>query len=222
MRISLSSLSLILFVLMPTISHTSIIDFEDLAPHDSWGNITDGWGDLPKAYQGFSWSNDLSGNPGAGTPQWASVEGYMMMPGVGGHTYVHAQGFSMADSTRTFDIASLDVGSYFYRDQDAYAQAWENGSLKYSAILTIDNPFHAMPLTLNYNDIDRFALWAGDGGTLVGPAWANHELCIDDISYNSHDSSSPIPEPSTLLIVGAGLFGLARMCRRSQDVSMGH
>jgi hypothetical protein len=146
----------------------------------------------------------------------------MMMTGVGGHTYVHTPALSMADSTRTFDIARFSVGSYFNSGQDVYAQAWENGSLRYSAIMTIDTVFRAAPFTLDYIDIDRFALWAGDGGTLVGPALADHELCIDDISCNPHDTSSPIPRPSTLLIVSAGLFGLARMCRRYSDLSTNH
>ncbi|HQG31668.1 MAG TPA: PEP-CTERM sorting domain-containing protein [Deltaproteobacteria bacterium] len=222
MKVPSSSLSVILFLLIPVISLAGVISFEDLAPRDSLGNATDGWGDVPTGYQGFNWSKDRTGDPLAGTPQWASLEGYMMMGGVGGNTYVHTREFSMANDAHTFDIASLTLGSYYYRGQDVYAQAWEKGSLKYSAVLTIDTTFHAVPVTLNYRDIDRFALWAGDGGALAGPIWSDHELCIDDISYSSHDRSSPIPEPSTLFIVGAGLSGLAWMYRRSRNESLNH
>jgi len=222
MKVPLPTLSVFLLLLIPAAPHAGIISFEDLAPRDSWGNSTDGWGNVPAGYQGFDWSTDRSGDPLAGTPKWASLEGYMMMPGVDGCTYVHTREFSMADSGRTFDVASLTVGSYYYRGQDVHARAWENGSLKYSAVFTVDTEFQAVPVTLNYRDIDRFALWAGDGGILVGPAWGNHEMCIDAICCDTDGKSSPIPEPSTLLIIGAGLSGLAWMCRRSGNESLNH
>lgn len=215
MKLLFQVITVFIFSLVPIISHTSCIDFEDLTPLDPWyGYPTDGWGRVQDGYHGFDWSSDRMGNPAAADPQWASVEGFMLMPDVG-YSYVHTSELSLIDERTTFDVLSVNVGSYYYNLQDVYAAAWENSYLKYVGVITLNSIFQVSQFNLNFIGINHFALWAGNGGTLTPPLSGvyPHELCIDSIVYENH-APAPVSEPSTLLILGSGILGLTRMYRR--------
>lgn len=216
MRLRLLFLLLFIFIIIPTLSQTRCIDFEDLTRYDPWGGAADLSGEIQDGYHGFYWSTDRMGDPRAANPAWGSAEGIVNMGGVG-YTYVYTNGFSMINDTGNFDIQSLHVGSYWYYGQDVYASGWENNFLKYSSALTIDPVFQVTQFNLNFSGINHFALWAGNGGTCSRPDTGDfsllHDLCIDSIVYDTHEPA-PVSEPSTLLILGSGILGLTRMYKR--------
>lgn len=218
MRISQSSLSLLLFVLMPTVSHTSLIGFEGFAYPDSWDSTTYSWGEHTQASQTLNMYRDRSADPGAGFPQQAWLEECVAVQDSSGRAYVHAQEFLTARGYKTSDIASLDERPYLYPVQDVHAQLLGNRPLKYPGSPIINTVFLEAPAALSSSDIDFFGRVVGNGGTLVGPAWPDYGFLIKDISPSGHKSPSPISEPSMMLILGLGLFGLARMFGKSQNM----
>jgi hypothetical protein len=197
MRISLAIFTLAVMTFVSNAAPAQLIDFEDLTP-------TDGSGIIRAGYQGFDWSEGPSGTPG-----WASFEGYHSMPGTG-TAYAYGQRLTMTRKARGFDLLGLDVGSYFYTGQNVHSAAGDNDILKYEHVMTIDATFQLDRFMPCYRDIDRFALWPGNSGTLAAPFEAAHVLCIDNISYEDNPPA-PVPEPSTLFILGAGILGFTRL-----------
>jgi hypothetical protein len=212
MRISFALFTLAIVVLVSSAPRATVIDFEDLTPTDPNGFPSDSCGTVENGYHGFDWSGASSGGPVQGKPGWASLEGYLSVPGTG-TAYAYGRGLSMSARGGEFDLTGVDVGSYFHAGQEVTLAGWSSGALKYRAVMTLGPTFEMIHLAPGYRDIDRFALWAGSRGALSVPFDAPHVLCVDNIAIEDA-SPAPVPEPSTLLILGSGILGFTRIFRK--------
>lgn len=208
MRIPSVLFILAILALVSHAAHATVIDFEDLTPTDPNGLPTDSWGKISDGYHGFDWTRAAA----SGSPRWASLEGFMAMPGTD-TAYAYGHGLAMLRHDRNFDVVGVDVGSYFHTGQEVTLAGWDNHVLKYQTVMNIVPTFHPVRYTLGYEGIDHFAVWAGDRGALSVPFTAPHMLCIDNITFEDAPPA-PVPEPSTLLILGSGILAFNSIYRK--------
>ena len=188
--------AIVLVLGMAAVAEALVLDFEDLYPgYESYDPI-------PSGYKGFNWSSNA---------YWITDK---HLPG-SGYDYgtigkvslftAYAADISMSDGYWDFNGAYITAA--WNTGQDVTVEGWQDGSLIYSTtiITSYDGPYW---FDFNYENIDTVWFRPGDLGTNAGLGGSGHHIVIDNIN-------APIPEPTTLFLLGSGLIGLAGLGRKT-------
>ena len=89
-----------------------------------------------------------------------------------------------------------------------YIDGYKDGSL--TSQLIIKDATHSSPYFVDFSGLHTTAFW-GDIDKLHIHGGGFH-VCLDDITYNS--GTAPVPEPTTFLLFGVGLLGLAPLKKK--------
>lgn len=167
----------------------TIIDFDDLPNETSQGAIGD-------SYMGFDWNNGettINYVTGRNLP----TSGYEGLDPYGnvawGYGYDLQQWMDLIGSG-TFTLNTIDWRSAWDEIQTIQLYGKNNGSTLYSYSFTA---FSSMTTTTNLNWSGIDSLWISASGT--------SQWTMDNIVINNQ----PIPEPTTVALLGIGLAGLA-------------
>ncbi len=181
-----------------TAANAAVLTFEDLYPgYEGYAGFSS------TSYGGFTWgaSTTNSGEPSTAWITKYAIPGSGYEYGTIGTTSIlswWASDISMSSSTN-FDFNGAYITSAWQGTETVDVEGWDDGTLVYSTTITTHNNA-AYWFTFNYTDIDTvwFNQNGGDGG----------HIDIDNITY-SESTSSTVPEPATLMLIGAGFAGIA-------------
>ena len=127
-------------------------------------------------------------------------------------------GFYTNYGTMTIDIPGIGLATftdttYVFDNQGSIAVGMADDTVGGSILDTYDNAFGVYDLTTAIGPITNTAFWRSDliyGTTLGG-------LNFFDVGDSTFQAST-IPEPSSLLLLGSGIVGLAGILRRKLNV----
>jgi hypothetical protein len=201
-----------LFLCLVNCLHAKVIDFEDLTRHLPGTDLLfEDVQAVAKGYMGFDWSRDRTGDPLSGSPWCATGEAFLWMEGTGG-TYAYTPELCIAAGNRPFHLMGLDVGSFFFQNQAVFVSGLASDGSRWRESFIISDVMSLARFDVGFRNLRSFALWTGSGVPAAGfMEDFPHMLSIDNIEY---DWSEPVPEPSTLLILGSGMAGLASLIRK--------
>ncbi len=172
-----------------------VVDFEDLY---SGVEVAD---NIPGHYNGLNW----------GSAAWYVTKD--RMPGTGYQA-------GTIDNVSMFSTFGLDawvggisddfLGAYLTAgsgESDVTVEGTKDGSLLFSSDVTV---FSDRPTWFDFNFSGVDTIFFKPGTELV---------VIDNLTFGSAESTeaSPVPEPSTIVLMGVGFVGLALGCRRKMQ-----
>ena len=177
----------------------TVLTFDDLAPTSNFATIGNGYGGFDWAQMGYQ-NSTYSGVAGSGYDY-----------GVVSGNYVAynrwAQVATVSDSVFDFN------GAYFtgaWNDGlNINIQGLSGGTVLYNETIQVD---HNGPtwFSANYIGIDQL-VFSSYGGTDVVFGGSGEHFVMDNFTYNE---TAPVPEPSTILLMGVGLLGLVGYNRK--------
>jgi len=195
---------LLVFVIVGPIE-AEVITFEDLYPGYETAF------EIPAGYSGYGW--DLMN---AVTKYFNYEPGYWH--GTIGSTSIFT--YQNTASIYRLDNGYFDFYSAFISDvypyhqyDDLTVEGWENGSIKYSMTISVHEPVseEGEPTNyhFNYQHVDKVTFYK----------YGEVHMCIDNIivdaeNISTDDVIAPIPEPTTMLLLGSGLISLAGFRRK--------
>jgi len=185
------------------VSGAAIIDFENVPGADA--NSADN--PIPDDYYDFDWDqfkviheDYASGSgydKGVVSGEWAAYNAYANVATVNDNSFDFTGAwFTAAYSGNLF----IDI------------QGYSDGARKYYTTINVDNTGSEW-FDVGFTGIDQLEFNSYSSYTGVG-----NQFVMDDFTYESTDTA-PVPEPSTIMLMGIGLLGLVAYSRnRSQRI----
>ena len=195
----------LMVLLSPTLTYASLIDFEDLVTYmPGTSHALELCGPIEDGYHGFNWRGENYQKFHYGVK-----EGFLWMDGID-YAYGHGTELNMIRPGGYFDFTGIEIGSYFFNYQELVVQGWKDYDLLYENTVVLPSAFSIESFVVNYSGRDKLTIFATDSGVLTDPlAPTIHQLCFNDIDFEfASDSSTPVPEPATMLLFGTGCLVL--------------
>lgn len=165
------------------------LDFEDLSSY----------GSLPEHYAGLTWDSNWN-YYGFSQPPYNPSSGNIRI-------YTHNYG-GWIDFGEEVSFYGSWVASSDY-DQEMYWEGYQDGILMYTSASLYGGDSDWINVSWENVDMVRF----------ISTSF-NHFI-LDDISYDpdpgAYPNTSPVAEPATLMLLGAGLMGLAGIRNRMRS-----
>jgi PEP-CTERM motif len=177
----------------------AVLTFDDLTPTSSYANV-------PNGYGGLDWTNMGYLNSGSSI---YTGSGYDLGRVSGDYVAFNKGGMTAQISDGSFDFNDAYFTAAWNNGLNIHAQGLLGGTLVYDVTFQVDydNPYW---LNANFIGIDEL-VFDSYGGTNIGLNGIGTQFAMDNFTYNE---SAPVPEPATMLLLGAGLIGLAAVNRK--------
>ncbi|HAO92971.1 MAG: hypothetical protein A2X99_07060 [Deltaproteobacteria bacterium GWB2_55_19] len=172
------------------------VDFEGGASGTAVGSDYSGSGVV---FTNAYYTTDYGSQNGSST--WATGEKSGLYNGVGN---VAMSGYF----TGTTDYITAQIIYADYANTTSYLDVYDSSS-NLLASTSFSNASTPYSLTINTAGIASFVFsWTGGGSPNGSGGYMDDVIGIDNLAFNTVSSSS-VPEPSTLLLLGSGLAGFA-------------
>jgi PEP-CTERM motif len=162
---------------------------------------------VPSGYGGLTWHNFELANKNR---EETRGSGYDTGAVSGDYTVYNTFGDPAAITGRLFTFASGYFTAAWFNDLNLTIEGW-NGSTRLFSTTLILNPSGPKLFEPNWSGINRLA-FISSGGVDAGLSGFGTHFVMDDFSYQA----APVPEPSTLLLVGTGIVALARRASKNR------
>lgn len=192
----LMSIFIILFI--PCAASAIVINFDDIVANPNFVVISD--------YQGITWGTSMENSNEGETGAWAILAaGSYAIPQSSPNILVNIYGannmwFRFPDPVNFVGAWFSQAGVNYcpevrFRDDMGHSSAW---------LQVISTPQY---LSADFFGSTQITVERRDNSNSNNPLW----YTMDDVIYNT---TSPVPEPTTMLLLGLGLMGLARVRRK--------
>jgi hypothetical protein len=174
---------------------TTVLDFEDISSVNFLGA-------LPPGYAGFSWQSAAFMQPAK----------YPYLPNSGYHSgtigsvsIFNSWGKDLSMSRDLpFYFASAYITAAWNLNETVAVEGWRDGVLKYTSAIKASSPGPVL-YNFGFDDINRVVFRSSpEDGINAGYGGVGPHIVLDNISY----SVSPVPEPSSWLLMGFGALTL--------------
>lgn len=190
-------LSFILLFSFAGVAHAAVLDFEGLTSNDCCDLIPDGYG-------GFTWSDDFSLINGG---NYHPGSGYDTGTVSGEYTAFNSWENDVSIENGTFTWNGAYFTAAWNNGLNITVEGWAGGSMVYTNTVVV-NTTGPTWFDFNYENIDT-VMFSSSGGTNAGYGGYGTHFAMDNFTYNAS-----VPEPSTLLLMGSGMAGLALFRRK--------
>lgn len=180
------------------VSHGAVLTFDDIA--------VEGVDLIQSGYGGLNWQNFYVLTPGT------NDGGYLNGLVSGSNVALNGYGTSASVSSGTFDFNGAFLTAAWNNGLNITVSGYLNDVLVNQATVTVDT-YSPTFFVFDFLDIDRLT-FASYGGTDARYGGSGTHFAMDDFTF---DAPATVPEPSTVLLLGAGLVGIAAYSKRRQN-----
>uniref|UniRef100_C6E7W0 Ice-binding protein C-terminal domain-containing protein n=1 Tax=Geobacter sp. (strain M21) TaxID=443144 RepID=C6E7W0_GEOSM len=156
--------------------------------------------DVPDGYGGLTWQNIWATN----TDDETRGPGYRNGTVSGSIVAFNADGRPGTISDRLFDFNGAYLTAAWNNGLNIQVQGYRGGNLAYDRTVVVDTTAPTFFL-FDYAGVDRLT-FDSFGGTNAGYGGVGFHFAMDNFTFNE---TTPIPEPSTFLLLGAGIMAVA-------------